>query len=268
MSRVTASKPGKLTRVLSEIRVGNPTKVGQVDRLRRRQRRYDACSHPVPAMSTPQPYVIVLDDHPLVGRGMAQYLQSICPELAVCVATQWSEVLRLQQAQGCPRLLVADVWLADGSSLQALAQWRAACAGSAWLAISGDDDPAVVTRVQAAGARGFVHKQAPPDTFGAAVKAVLGGAMWFAPVSAAHPAVAPREWPVSPAELGLTQRQGEILRLVMRGLPNKRIASQLGIAESTVKEHVTGILERLGVRSRVEAIAHLRGRRMELPDAP
>ena len=143
------------------------------------------------------------------------------------------------------------------------------CAGSAWLAISGDDDPAVVTRVQAAGARGFVHKQAPPETFGAAIKAVLGGAMWFAPVPASRPAaVAPREWPVSPAELGLTLRQSEILRLVMRGLPNKRIASQLGIAESTVKEHVTGILERLGVRSRVEAIAHLRGRRMELPDPP
>ena len=54
-----------------------------------------------------------------------------------------------------------------------------------------------------------------------------------------------------------------ILSLVLRGLPNKRIALQLGIAESTVKEHVTGILERLGVRSRVEAITLLRGRHME-----
>lgn len=226
----------------------------------------DACA---PAMSTPQPYVIVLDDHPLVGRGMAQYLASICPELAVSVATQWSDVLRLQQTQGCPRLLVADVWLADGSSLQALERWCTECPATAWLAISGDDDPAVVTRVQAAGARGFVHKQAAPEMFGAAIQAVLGGGRWYAPEHAPRSAaVAPREWPVSPGELGLTLRQGEILRLVMRGLPNKRIASQLGIAESTVKEHVTGILERLGVRSRVEAIAHLRGRRMEMPDGP
>ncbi len=220
-------------------------------------------------MTTLQPYAIVLDDHPLVGRGMAQYLQSICPELAVSVATQWSDVLRLQQAQGCPRLLVADVWLADGSSLQTLERWCANCPSTAWLAISGDDDPSVLTHAQAAGARGFVHKQAPPESFGAAIQAVLGGGRWYAsehaPLSAA---VAPREWPVSPAELGLTLRQGEILRAVMRGLPNKRIASQLGIAESTVKEHVTGILERLGVRSRVEAIAHLRGRRLELPDKP
>lgn len=215
----------------------------------------------------PQPYVIVLDDHPLVGRGMAQYVLSICPDLAVSVATQRSDLLQLQQTHGCPRLLVADVWLADGSSLLALERWCAECPATPWLAISGDDDPAVVTRVQAAGARGFVHKQAPPEMFGAAIKAVLGGGRWYGPEhSPRHTAPAPREWPVSPEELGLTLRQGEILRLVMRGLPNKRIATQLGIVESTVKEHVTGILERLGVRSRVEAIAQLRGRRMELPD--
>ena len=220
-------------------------------------------------MSTCQPYVIVLDDHPLVGRGMAQYVRSICPELAVSVATHWSDALELQRTHGCPCLLVADVWLADGSSLRGLQGWCATCAATVWLAISGDDDPAVVSRVQAAGARGFVHKQAPPETFGAAVKAVLDGGHWYAAAHVPRPAtVAPREWPVFPGDLGLTLRQGEILSLVMRGLPNKRIASELGIAESTVKEHVTGILERLGVRSRVEAIAHLRGRRMELPDKP
>jgi DNA-binding NarL/FixJ family response regulator len=220
-------------------------------------------------MNTPQPYVIVLDDHPLVGRGMAHYLKSIRPDLAVSVATQWGDVHRLQQAHGCPSLLVADVWLADGSSLQALERWCADCPAAACLAVSGDDDPAVVTRVRAAGAWGFVHKQAPPDTFGAAISAVMAGGRWYDPEQAPRSPVATiREWTVSPAELGLTLRQGEILRLVMCGLPNKRIASQLSIAESTVKEHVTGILERLGVRSRVEAIAHLRGRRLSLPDKP
>ena len=80
--------------------------------------------------------------------------------------------------------------------------------------------------------------------------------------SAASMAKAAR--PVTPADLGLSARQGEILALVLQGLPNKRIALQLNIAESTVKEHVTGILERLRVRTRVEAITLLRGRRLEL----
>jgi DNA-binding NarL/FixJ family response regulator len=74
----------------------------------------------------------------------------------------------------------------------------------------------------------------------------------------------PREWEVTPAELGLTPRQGEILALVLRGLPNKRIALTLSLAESTVKEHLTGIFERLGVKSRVEVMAHLRGRQLVL----
>lgn len=210
---------------------------------------------------------IVLEDHPLVGRGIAEYLRSAHPALAVTVVAQWSEVLHLIQTQGCPRILVADVWLATGHCLQDLACWSLACPAAPWLAVSGDDDPSLVKRVRAAGARGFVHKQAPPESFGAAFKTVLHGGLWFAPEDppvSAPPS--PREWTVSPAELGLTPRQGEILWLVMRGLPNKRIASSLGISESTVKEHVTGILERMGVRSRVEAITQLRGRRMLLPN--
>ncbi len=219
-----------------------------------------------PAMTSPAPYAIVLDDHPLVGRGMAQYLQSIAPQMGVSVATRWSEVLQLRSEKGDPAILVADVWLAHGNGLPFLEQWVRECPGSPWLAVSGDDDPTIARRVRAAGARGFVHKQASPEQFGAALQAVMGGGQWFAPDLAPAPiAPAPRAWAVSPQELGLTPRQGEILRLILRGLPNKRIACELGIAEATVKEHVTGILERLGVRNRVEAITALRGRRVELP---
>lgn len=216
-------------------------------------------------MDLSPPYAIVLDDHPLVGRGMAQYLGSVLPELEVAMATQWREVPLLSVQRGCPRLLMADVWLAEGPCLDALTAWRQGCADTVWLAVSGDDDPTVVDRVRAAGARGFVHKKATPETFGAAIRTVLEGRSWFEPASSGEAAGgAQRSWSVSPRELGLTPRQGEILALVLRGLPNKRIASQLDITESTVKEHVTGILERLGVRSRVEAITLLRGRRLEL----
>lgn len=66
--------------------------------------------------------------------------------------------------------------------------------------------------------------------------------------------------PLRAAELGLTQRQGEVLAMVLRGLPNKRIARALNLSEATVKEHVSGILARLGVANRVEAIVRLYGR--------
>jgi DNA-binding NarL/FixJ family response regulator len=73
-----------------------------------------------------------------------------------------------------------------------------------------------------------------------------------------------QHWEVTPAALGLTERQGEILSLLLRGLPNKRIACAMNIAESTVKEHVSGILDKLGVRNRVGAITLLNQRRIRL----
>ncbi len=160
--------------------------------------------------------------------------------------------------------MLVDFWLAEGSALGLIAQVRAHCPGTPIAVISGDDDPAVMAQARQAGAQGFIHKQAAPDTFGLAVEALLGGLVWFEPGQIGSQPPRSRDLPVTPAELGLSARQGQILALVLQGLPNKRIASQLDIAESTVKEHVTGILERLRVRTRVEAITLLRGRRLEL----
>lgn len=214
-------------------------------------------------MPIPSSYAIILDDHPLVGRGMAQYLQSVCPDLSVRTATTWNETLILVQTHGRPRVLVADVWLAEGNSLPLLAQWHAGHPDIPWLATSADDDPMTTQRVRVAGAQGFVHKQATPDTFGRAVLSVLDGGQWFeagwAPGANER---LKREWQVTPGELGLTPRQGDILALLLKGLSNKRIALALDITESTVKEHVTAILERLGVRTRVEAIMALQGRQV------
>ena len=77
--------------------------------------------HPPPLI----PYVIVFDDHPLVGRGMAQYLQAIYPALTVHLATCWADVQMLMDEHGDPKVLVADVWIFDSSSLTTLTQWRA-----------------------------------------------------------------------------------------------------------------------------------------------
>ena len=70
------------------------------------------------------------------------------------------------------------------------------------------------------------------------------------------------ELTITCTELGLTARQGQVLALLLDGMPNKRIAADLSVTENTVKEHVTGILYKLGVRNRVEAITKLRGRKL------
>ena len=194
----------------------------------------------------------------------AQGLTPSDDEYDVVVASGADDLLRWVGTRGTPAIVLVDFWLAEGTAQGLIAQVRAHCPGPPIVVISGDDDPAVMAQARQAGAQGFIHKQAAPDTFGLAVEALLGGLVWFEPGQIGSQPQRSRDLPVTPAELGLSARQGQILALVLQGLPNKRIASQLDIAESTVKEHVTGILERLRVRTRVEAITLLRGRRLEL----
>jgi DNA-binding NarL/FixJ family response regulator len=210
--------------------------------------------------------VIILDDHPLVAQGLAHYYRSVRADIEVLTVMSCSELQRMIDTKGPPQLVVADVWLECGNILEDLERFRQRYPVTPWLAISGDDDPLITQRMRNAGAHGFVHKKAPPETFAAALTALLQGGEWFEPVRpSAVPAQAMHTWTVTAQELGLTPRQGEILDLVLHGLPNKRIALALHLSESTVKEHVTGILDKLGVRNRVEAITKLRGRRLLAP---
>lgn len=71
--------------------------------------------------------------------------------------------------------------------------------------------------------------------------------------------------PVTPAELGLTQRQGAVLAVLLEGQPNKRIAKRLGLTENTVKEHVSAILRKLGVPSRAQVMLQMNRYRLRLP---
>jgi RNA polymerase sigma factor (sigma-70 family) len=215
------------------------------------------------------PYVLVVDDHPLVARGLAHFLRSASPASSVVSVTRWSEALALVRERGCPSVMVADVWLGDDSSLAALGAWREACPDTPWLAISGDDNPGLQAQVRDAGAQGFVHKQESPELFAQAFQTVLRGEPWFAQGGPAMAAGAPAGSDRTQAALAeLTPRQNDILALILRGLPNKRIGSELGISESTVKEHVSGILDKLGLRTRVEVITLLHQRRQGREKVP
>jgi len=209
-------------------------------------------------------HALVLDDHPLVARGLAQFLQSHCGFAQVHLASDGASCLRcLQDLGAAASLLVLDFWLADGSALDLLAQLSVQAPTTRLLVLSGDEDPAIQAKVQAAGAHGFLLKQASPEQFQQAVDSLLAGETCFAPAVQARLPLARRELPLHAADLGLTERQAEVLSLTLRGLPNKRIARMLAVSEATVKEHMGKILAKLGVSNRVEAIHLLNGRRLE-----
>jgi len=186
----------------------------------------------------------VVDDHPLVASGIATYLQAHCRMTTVQVHASLPPGL----ADPAPVLLVLDHWLAGQAPLDVLIAWRRHHPHTRVLMISGDVDPAVWQAARTAGADGFVHKHEPPDIFAAAVQALLAGLHWF-PADAAPP--------TRSAELGLTQRQQQVLDAVLRGWPNRRIAEALHLSEATIKNHVTAIYAQLGVANRIELLLRL-----------
>lgn len=209
-------------------------------------------------------HALVVDDHPLVARGIADFLRTHCAVERVYAFTRAEDVWNHIQVHGPPDLALVDFWLSEGTALPILDRMRQQHPGARILVICGDDDPAIYSKVRRTGVAGFLLKQAESAVFSQAVRAVLEGQTWFADESASDELTAGmRDLPLTPAELGLTPRQGDVLALMLRGLPNKRVAKVLSLTEQTVKEHVTGILARLGASNRVELIMRLRGKRID-----
>ena len=103
--------------------------------------------------------------------------------------------------------------------------------------------------------RGLLARAADEERLAAALAAVARGLLVSDPalrLPSAHPAASP---PPGPTRPGLSPREGEVLRLVAEGLPNKAIAGRLGISEHTVKFHLNSLLAKLGAQSRAEAVA-------------
>ncbi|WP_411753004.1 LuxR C-terminal-related transcriptional regulator [Serratia sp. (in: enterobacteria)] len=208
-----------------------------------------------------KPYALVVDDHPMVANGIAVFLSTRCGYKRVYVAASRQECNNYIAEKGHPQLLVLDFWLSDGTALHLIRELLQKDANIRLLVISGDENNQVQHKAQEAGAHGFVHKHDSPQTFHLAVTALQNGQRWF-PASSEVACCAsslPRD-----QEFGLTQRQTEVLAMMLRGFSNKRIALALAVSEATIKEHITSILSKLGVTNRIEAITLLQGRRFTL----
>jgi DNA-binding NarL/FixJ family response regulator len=207
-------------------------------------------------------YALICDDHPLVGRGLRELLHEH-PLLAnSSSSSSEKECMQFISELGAPTIFIVDFWLGNEVSEGLV---RTLCRDLPQIPIlmmSSDDDPVVQFKCQQWGAKGFISKQASPGVIREAVSALIQGLGWFMPLDnrVPSPSIRKNQWPITARELGLTMRQGQILAMILDGLPNKRIAQNLNVTEATVKEHVTGVLQKLGVTSRVEAIAQLKDR--------
>ncbi|WP_251150376.1 response regulator transcription factor [Cellulosimicrobium sp. Marseille-Q4280] len=210
--------------------------------------------------------VALVDDQQLVRAGFRMVIDSQ-PDLQVTVeAGDGLQALRLL-ADHPVDVVLMDVRMPHLDGLQTTARLTAAAAEGAHvprvIVLTTFDLDEYVLEAIRTGASGFLLKDAPPEEMLAAIRTVHRGDAVIAPSSTrrllehlvtALPAEQVADSPAHAAVEGLTEREREVLLLMARGRSNTEIASDLFVAEATVKTHVGRILAKLGARDRVQAV--------------
>jgi DNA-binding NarL/FixJ family response regulator len=236
--------------------------------------------------------VLLVDDHPLVLSALQAVIQNIGGGTTVVGVDSAGAARATLKADPEFDLVLLDLALGDADGFEVLVEFRAAYPAVPVVVVSASDRTSDVIRAIDSGAMGFVPKRSSHAELHEALHMVMTGAMYVppsmlglafgrgvpsggdtvpgvmrtgggesgftaatgpAPLGAAAQAEAHQKVP-TPAQLGLTPRQAEVLSLLLQGLPNKLIARQLNLSVETVKDHVAAVLRALNVSSRTQAV--------------
>jgi DNA-binding NarL/FixJ family response regulator len=214
--------------------------------------------------------ILLVDDHALIRDALRAILAEIMACAVIDEADSARKAMELAESNPETQLVILDLGLPDGDGLQLLKTIRARLPATAVVVLSSSTESDVMAAALDAGAVGFIPKSAPRSVMLGALGLVLAGGIYIPPEAwpsrpkDVPPAVSERS--PTPAELGLTGRQLDVLALLMRGRSNKAIARTLSIAEVTVKHHVTALMRALQVRNRTEAALAIARYGWQLPD--
>ncbi|MDR7276898.1 response regulator transcription factor [Catenuloplanes atrovinosus] len=200
--------------------------------------------------------VLVADDQSLVREGIAALL-GLEPGIAVVgTAADGHAAVELAE-RTAPDVVLMDVRMPGLDGLRAAELLRDRLPSCRVLMLTTFDDEEYVLGALHAGTSGYLLKNLPARDLAQAVRLAHAGV-------AQHDAAALRhltgalDRPAPPGRLPLTAREIEVLRLIARGATNREIAAHLFVSEGTVKNHVSHILSRLGLRDRTQAAIHAR----------
>jgi DNA-binding NarL/FixJ family response regulator len=203
--------------------------------------------------------VLVVDDHPIIHETLGAVARAALPGAEIHGETSLSGALahaaRLKESLA---LVLLDLGLPGCSGIEALNRFREALPGLRVVVISATEDSGTVQAAIHAGAAGYIPKTTAPLQMVAALKLVVSGGTYLPlQVMREGERTGRAKKPAAISELGLTERQADVLRLLLKGLAYREIASQLKIAENTVKQHSHAVYRTLGVASRAEALIAL-----------
>ena len=196
--------------------------------------------------------VMIVDDHTMVRRGLATFLKVFDDlELAGEAASGQAAIELCAQLQ--PNVVLMDMVMPDMDGAAATRLIRKQSPSIQVLALTSFKEEILVQSALQAGAIGYLLKDVSADDLAQAIRAAHAGRSTLSP-EAAQALVHAASQPPVPG-LDLTDREREVLILMIEGLNNTQIAGRLTVSPSTVKSHVSNILSKLGVSSRTEAVA-------------
>lgn len=206
--------------------------------------------------------ILVVDDHPLVREGLRDHLREFEEGAVILEAGDSAEALALVDQNPDLDLVLLDLNLPDAHGFSALTVLRERHPEIPVVVLSAANDRKTVLEALDKEAMGFIPKTAATPIILNALRLVLLGGVYLPPevlndsTTPAPSADARGKLPAikTPADLGLSPRQAQILALIMQGKSNKIICRELALAESTVKLHITSILRALNVANRVQAV--------------
>jgi DNA-binding NarL/FixJ family response regulator len=201
--------------------------------------------------------VLVVDDHDLFRAGLASLLNAQPGIEVVAQASGGRMGVRLADELQ-PDVVLMDVRMPDLEGPDATREILERQPSTCVVALTVVSDDADVSAVLAAGASGFLAKDTPIDGVVLAVRAAANGVAWLSPRAAELVLGRVRRQDTdqelhSEAVDELSSRELEVLRLIARGMENAEIARELGISPRTAKNHVSNILAKLGLPSRIQA---------------
>lgn len=210
--------------------------------------------------------IMIVDDHPLARQGLRQILSLEDDFLVVGEAQHGNEVIEKALSLN-PDIILMDINLPGKNGIQLTEELKVKIPHSRILALTVDTDQHHVHKIIKAGAFGYILKDIDPDTLVEAIKVVARGDAYIQPcllsklLSEFRQLMDSEKPGVPPEDLGLTQREVEIVSYIACGESNKEIAEKLFISEKTVKNHVSSILRKmsLGDRTQVAVYAYRKG---------
>jgi len=209
--------------------------------------------------------ILIADDHAVVRRGLRAFLEVQGDIEVVGEAGDGAQAVKLAGALA-PDVVVMDLVMPRMDGIEAIRQIQAAGSGAKVIVLTSFADDQKVFAAVRAGAAGYLLKDVQPQELAEGIRAVSRGEALL------HPAVAAklmREFAqderAGPAAT-LTAREMDVLRLIARGRSNKEIALTLGVAEKTVKTHVSSILQKLHLADRTQAALYAVRERLVDPE--